>query len=115
MRAYIKLLHIRCLGPRVEREERADDPVAEVGVVLVVMHFLIFVVIIPVGVRRATEAEANTPDVELTRGVGIVRDGVTLGGENFVSASLPQFRVVWPFKHALLLQKIIRCSQGNER
>ena len=90
MRAYIKLLHIRCLGPRVEREERADDPVAEVGVVLVVMHFLIFVVIIPVGVRRATEAEANTPDVELTRGVGIVRDGVTLGAKE-----------VWPFEYAL--------------
>ena len=85
----VKLLHI--LGPRVEREERADDPVAEVGVVLVVMHFLLFVVIIPVGLRRATEAEANAPDMELTRIlVGIVRDDVTLGAKE-----------VWPFEYAL--------------
>ena len=43
-----KLLHIRRLGPRVERQERADDPVAELAtdVALVV----------------ATEAEADSPD-----------------------------------------------------
>ena len=79
------MLHILC--PRIEREERAGDPVAEVGVVLVVSMFWHAAF---AGVCRATKAEANTPDVELTRGVGIVRDGVTLGAKE-----------VWPFEYAL--------------
>ena len=65
------------------------------------------VLIIPVGVRRATKAEANTRDVELTlhRGVGIVRDGVTLQAEE-----------VWPFEYAILFfVTIVLCGQGDER
>ena len=99
------MLHIKRLGPRVEPAERADDPVAEAGIVLEVMHFLMSVDIIPVGVCRATEAEANSPDMELTRAlVGIVRNDVTLGAKE-----------VWPFKYAIFLPEIICCSQGDER
>ena len=50
------MLHI--LGPRVEREERAGDPVAEVRVVLVVPMFWHAAF---AGVCRATKAEVKCP------------------------------------------------------
>ena len=73
-----------------------------------ISHFLMSVLIIPVGVRRATKAEANTRDVELTLHralVGIVRDGMTLQAEE-----------VWPWEYAILFfVTIVLCGQGDER